>query len=199
MKLENSKFVKSSYQPAVNEHLTPKIYVDSSIDEPSLVRKNQDNTFNNNNLTNINSITLNTQAVNDNEVITKAYIDQFHQEIGSYRRNTGLLFYDEEVDLVKNNQDNDFNVKKSINSDSVVVNREPSSDNELANRKYIDDELDKNTVLSFSQTRQSYLKVSIGNDSYNFTKYDKIQRTDTTIIKAPNLWWVSITKLGYKM
>ena len=95
VKLENIKFVKINYQPAVNEHLTPKIYVDNSIDEPSLVRRNQENDLNNYNLTNINSITLNTQAVNDNQVITKAYVDQFHQENERSRRNLGIDFYNE--------------------------------------------------------------------------------------------------------
>ena len=33
VKLENIKFVKVNYQPAVNEHLTPKIYVETAIDE----------------------------------------------------------------------------------------------------------------------------------------------------------------------
>ena len=33
---------------------------------------------------------------------------------------------------------------------------------------------------------QNYLKVSVGNDIYNLTKFDEIQITDTTIIKAPN-------------
>ena len=56
----------------------------------------------------------------------------------------------------------------------------------MARKKYIDDELDKNTVLRFNQTLQNYLKVSVGNDTYNLTKYDKIQITDTTIIKYPN-------------
>ena len=46
-------------------------YVDNSIDKSSLVRNNRDNDFGNYNLTNINSITLNKQAENDNEVITK--------------------------------------------------------------------------------------------------------------------------------
>ena len=31
-----------------------------------------------------------------------------------------------------------------------------------------------------------YLIVSVGNNTYNLTKYDKIQTTDTTIIKNPN-------------
>ena len=38
LKLENIKCVKVSYQPAVNEHLTPKINVDSAIDERTLLR-----------------------------------------------------------------------------------------------------------------------------------------------------------------
>ena len=33
---------------------------------------------------------------------------------------------------------------------------------------------------------QNYLKISVGNNTYNLTKYDKIQIKDTTIIKSPN-------------
>ena len=36
VKLKNIKFVKVNYQPAVNEHLTSKVYVDTAIDESSL-------------------------------------------------------------------------------------------------------------------------------------------------------------------
>ena len=45
--------------------------------------------------------------------------------------------------MVKNNQDNDFNDNKLTNIDSITVNRNPTSDNEVANKKYIDNELDK--------------------------------------------------------
>ena len=54
------------------------MYVDNSIEKVSSVRNNQDNDFNNYNLVNIICITLNKPAENDNEVITKAYVDQFH-------------------------------------------------------------------------------------------------------------------------
>ena len=161
------------------------MYVDNAINEATLVRNNQDNDFSNYNLTNRNSITLNKQTENYNEVITKAYVDQFHQENERSRRDLGINFYDESSDLVKNNQDNDFNDNKLINIDSIRVNREPSSDNELANKKYIDDELDKNTLVRFNQTLSNYLKVSVGNDTYNLTKYDKIPLTDVTEIRAP--------------
>ena len=145
--------------------MTAKLYVGNSIDEPSLVRNNQDNDFNIINLTNINSITLKKQAENDNEVITKAYVDQFHQENERSRRDLGLDFFNESSDIVKNNQDSDLNDNKLINKDSIKNNRNPFSDNEASNKKYIDDELDKITILRFNQTLQNYLKVSIGNDT----------------------------------
>ena len=66
-----------------------------------MVRNIQDNDFINNNLTNINSITLNIKAVNDNQVITKAYVDQFHQENERSGRDLGIDFYDESSDILK--------------------------------------------------------------------------------------------------
>ena len=88
--------------------------------------------------------------------------------------------------MVKNNQDNDFNGNKLTNIDSITIVRGPSSDNEVSNKKYIDDELDKNTILTFTQTLQNYLKESVGNDTYIITKYNKIQIIDHTIIRKGN-------------
>ena len=87
------------------------MYVVNAKDEISLVRNIQVNDFKNPNLANINSITLNTRAVNDNQVITKAYVDEYHQENERSRRDIGIDFYDESNDLVKNDQDNDLNDK----------------------------------------------------------------------------------------
>ena len=91
------------------------------LDEVSIVRNKQDFDFNNNNLTNINSITLNTQAVNDNQVITKAYVYQFRQENERSRRDLGIDFYDESNDLVKNIHDNHLYDKKLQKLDSITV------------------------------------------------------------------------------
>ena len=89
--------------PAVGEHLTAKYYVDNgrynSVDAPTMVIKNQDKDFNNYNLTNTNSITLKTQAVNDNQVITKSYVDTFHQENERSRHDLGIDFYKDSSDL----------------------------------------------------------------------------------------------------
>ena len=98
-----------------------------------------------------------------------------------------MSFYDESSNLVKNNQDNDFNDNKLTNLDSITVKRKPSSDEELTNKEYVDDDLDKNTILRFNQTLQNYSKVSVGNDTYNLTKFDKILFTDATEIKFPNI------------
>ena len=171
--LKNQYRIKNLPDPINIGEATSKNYVDNSIHEVSLVRNNKDNIFGNYNLTNINSITLNKQAENDNEVITKAYVDQFHQDNERSRRDLGLGFYNEDIDLVKNNQDNDFNDNKLTNLDSIQVNRNPTLDNEVSNKKYIDDELDKNTIVRFNQTLSNYLKVTVGSDSYNLTKYEK--------------------------
>ena len=180
--ITNARFIPVIQLPQIDSHLTAKLYVYNSIDEASLFRNKQDDVFNDYNVTIINSITLNKQAKKDNDVITKVYVDQFHNDNERTRRDLGLDFYDESSDLVENNQDNDLNDKKLTNVDSITVNRKPTSDSEVSNKKYIDDEVDKNTLVRFNQTLQNYLKVSVGNDTHNLTKYDKIQITDTSII-----------------
>ena len=184
--ITNARFIHVNQWPQIDSQLTAKLYVDADIDQPSLVRKNQDNDFNNNKLTNINSNTLNKHAENDNEVITKAYVDQFHQENERSRRDVGLDFYDASNDLVKNNQDNDPNDKKLTHLDSITVNRNPISDNELANKKYIDESMREGTIRRFNQTLENNLKVSVGNNTYNLTKHKKTQLIDTTVLKAGN-------------
>ena len=57
--ITNARFIQVNQWPQIDSQLTPKLYVDNAVDEESLVRNNQDNDFNNNNLTNINSFTLN--------------------------------------------------------------------------------------------------------------------------------------------
>ena len=101
--MTNARFIQVDQLHRIDSHSTAKLYVENAIDESSSVRNNQDNDFNNNNLTNLTSITLNTQAVNDDEVNTKVYVDQFHQENEQSRRKLGIVFYIESSDLLKNN------------------------------------------------------------------------------------------------
>ena len=110
------------------------------------------------------------------EIPTKNYVDSLH-ESSRNRRDLSSVF---------NDQDTQFDNTKSTNLHSVSVNRNPSSDPELSNKKYVDDSIGEVTIARFNQTLQNYLKVSVGNYTYNLTKYDKIQITDTTINKYPN-------------
>ena len=185
-KITNPRFIRVNQLPQIDYHLTAKLCFDNAIDESSLVRNNQDNDFNNHNLTNINSVTLNTQAVNDNQVITKAYVNQFHQERERSRSDLDVEFYDESNDWVKNNQNKDFTKNKLTNIGGITANRKPSSDNDMANKNCIDDSIREDTIVRFNQTLKNYLKISVGNDIYNLTEKDIIQITYATIIKYPN-------------
>ena len=89
---------------------------------------------------------MKTEAVKDNQVITTAYVDQFRQENDWSRRVLAVDFCKEPIDLVTNNQDNDFNDKKLTNIDSKTFNRNASSHNAVANKKYFNVELDKNII-----------------------------------------------------
>ena len=110
------------------------------------------------------------------EIPTRAYVDDSHKNSRNRR----------DISSVFNDQDNQFDNNKLTSLDGITVNRNPSSDNDLANMKYIHDELDKNTVLRLNQTLQNYLKVSVGSHVYILTKSDGIQITDTTVNKYPN-------------
>ena len=68
--------------------------------------------------------------------------------------------------------------------DSITVNRNPSSDNALAKKNSLDDSLGGNSTLSFNQTLENCIKVSVGSDVYNLSKHDKKQIMDTTISKT---------------
>ena len=85
-----------------------------------------------------------------------------------------------------NDQDNDFDSENLANLDSVVVNRISYLDNELSNKKHVGDSIGEGTIVRHNQTIQNHLKISVGNDTYNLTKHDKIQIKDTTNIKYPN-------------
>ena len=110
------------------------------------------------------------------EIPTKNYVDSFH-ESSRNRRDLSSVF---------NDLDNEFDKNKITNLVSIIVNRDPSSDIELANKKYDEDSIGGGNVLRSNQALQNYLKVTVGNDTYNLTEYDKKQSTDTTIIKYPN-------------
>ena len=98
-------------------------------------------------MTNLNSITLIAQAIFHNQVFTKSYADQFHQENERFRINLGMNFSNESTALLENIPDKTFNDNKLTSLDSVRVSRNHDSDNELANKNYVDDSLVGGKIL----------------------------------------------------
>ena len=98
----------------------------------------------------------------------------------------GIDCYIESSDIVRNNQDNDLKDNNLTSINSITINNNQTDENHVSNKKYIDSELDKNTILRFNQTLQNYLKFSVRNDTYNRSKYDKIQLRDIKTIKSGN-------------
>ena len=87
------------------------------------------------------------------ESFTKSNVDSLH-ESSKNRRDLTSVF---------NDPDNESDNTKLTNLDSVTVNTNPSSDNEVSNKKYVDDSMGEGTIVRFNQTLQNYLKVSVGN------------------------------------
>ena len=179
--LDNVRFVKINSMPALREHLIPNIYVDNAtsdgVDESTLLRLDPDEKLK---LHEQDSILLNSFSTLPKTIIelpAKSYVYSLH-EINRNRQDLSSVF---------NDQDNEFDNNKLTCLDSITVNRDPNLDNELVNKKFFDDSIGEGTILRFIATLQNYLKVSLGNDTYNLTKYDKIQLTDVTENRSPIL------------
>ena len=114
------------------------------------------------------------------KIPTKSYVVTLHE---NSRSNTYLS-------TVFNDQYNGFVKNKLNNLDSISVKRAPISDKELANKKLYYDSTGEGNVRRFNPTLENHLKVSVGNDTYNHTKHDKIQIADTTTINPGNAFYL---------
>ena len=108
-------------------------------------------------------MTLNSEPTDDNHALTKSYVDCLSEN----DRNR------QDMSLVINDRDYEFDYNKLINLDILTVNQNPTSDNELSNRKNVDYELNKNTFHRLFQTLQNFFKVIVGNIVYKLTKKDR--------------------------
>ena len=164
-----------------------KNYADNLFSDPSIVKNNAHIDLNDRNITNCRFLSVNQLPQIDSHLTAKLYVDNSIDESS----------------VVRNIKDNNFNNYKLTNISSITLNTQAVNDNEVITKAYVDQfhqesersrrDLgidfynESSTILRFNQTLQNYLKVSVGNDTYNLTKYDKIQITDTTEIKYPNI------------
>ena len=200
---QDTIILKSSItSPKTIIELPTKNYVDNKFNDPSIIKNTDHADFNNKFLDNVRMITLNELPKWPNELTPKIYVDNALSDVISYIDNLHEINRDRrDLSSVFNDQDTEFDNNKLSNLDSITsitVNRNPNLDNELSNKKYVDDSIGEGTLLRFNQTLQNYLKVSVGNDTYNLTKYDKIQIIDTTEVKYPNIGSDLIQKWNIK-
>ena len=174
--------------PKTTLEIPTKNYVDNKFNDPSIIKNTDHADFNNNYLDNVRMITVTELPEWPNDLPPKIYVDRALSELLSYVKKLHEINRNKrDLSSVFNDQDNEFDNNKLTNLDSVTVNRDPNLDDELSNKKYVDDSIGEGTLLRFNQTLQNYLKISVGNVTYNLTKYDKIQIIDTTETKYPNI------------
>ena len=166
--LDNLHSIKVNSYPTREEHLKPKFHVDNfvrdCVDEASLLRLDPKEMLHLDGK--LDSIFLTSSFTSPRTVIElpmKSYVDSLH-EINRDRR---------DLSSVSNDQDSEFDNNELTNLDSITVNRNPNLDNELSNKKYVDNSIGEGTILRFNQTLEKYLKVSVGHDTYILTKYKK--------------------------
>ena len=166
--------------------LPTKNYVDNNFNDSSII-KNVDNVdFNDKDIDNVGWIKVNKWPRDGKHLTPNVYVDNAIHESSLLRLNR-----DEKLKL--DEQD-------SILLDCILI--PPNTIIELPTKSYVDSLHGENersrrdlgldfydessTLVRFNQTLQNYLKVSVGNDTYNLTKYKKISITDITEIKFPN-------------
>ena len=184
--LKNQFRVKNLPDPINIKEACNKNYVDNKFNDPSILKNTEHIDLNDRNITNVRFLQVNQWPQIDSHLTPKLYVDT---EI-------------DQSSLVRNNQDNDFNNNNLTNINSITLNNQAVNDNQVITKAYVDQFHQENersrrdvgldfydessTLVRFNQTLQNYLKVSVGNDIYNLTKYNKISITDITEIKLLN-------------
>ena len=184
--LKNQFRIKNLPDPILVQEAASKNYVDNKFNDPSILKNTEHIDLNDRNITNVRFLQVNQWPQIDSHLTPKLYVDT---EI-------------DQSSLVRNNQDNDFNNKNLTNINSITLNNQAVNDNQVITKAYVDQFHQENersrrdvgldfydessTLVRFNQTLQNYLKVSVGNDIYNLTKYNKKSITDITEIKFPN-------------
>ena len=192
-KLEQDSIILISTltSPKTKLEIPTKNYVDSKLNDPSIIKNTDHVDFNDKILDNVHSIKVNYYPTLDEQLTPKFYVDNF---VLNNVAEESLLRLDPKSDIHHGKLDSIF-VNSPITSPRTIIELPTKSfvdslheGNERSRRDLGLDFYDESsTLVRFNQTLQNYLKVSVGNDTYNLTKYDKIQITDTTEMRYPNI------------
>ena len=152
---------------AVRDNITPKLYVDNAfskkIDESSSLTLDPSEELGLFEHGSLNLTFAQTSLKVMMEIPTRAYVDSLSEN----DRNRKVL------SAVFNDQDSNFDKNKITDIGSVPLNRTPTSDNNLANKKSFDDSLGEDTILRFKKGLEKFSVISIGDSVYTFRKKTK--------------------------
>ena len=163
-----------------------KNYVDTKFNDPSIIKNTDHVDFNDKVLDNVHSIKVNSYPTLDAQLTPKFYVDHCVDEESLLRLDPKGKIHYGKLDFIF--------VNTYVTSPRTIIELPTKSyvnslhgENERSRRDLGLDFYDESsTLVRFNQTLQNYLKVSVGNDTYNLTKYNKISITDITEIKFPN-------------
>ena len=113
-----------------------KNYVDNILNDPSIIKNTDNVDFNDKYIDYIRWIRVNEVPTWKNDLTPKVYVDNAIRGVIGYVDNLHKINRNRrDLSSFFNDQDNEFDNFKLTNLDSVIVNRDPSSDNKLANKK----------------------------------------------------------------
>ena len=194
--IEEDIDMKSQYRitnlpdPISIREAASKVYFDNLFDDPSIIKNNTHIDLNDRNITNARFNQVIQLPQIGSHLCAELYVDN---AISDSVNETSLLRLDPDDNLDLDNQDSIIlnsaltSPKKIIEIPTKAYIDSLHEENERSRRDLGLDFYDESsTLVRFNQTIQNYLKVSFGNDTYNLTKYNKIQLTDTTVMKAGN-------------
>ena len=182
--------IKNLPDPISIREPAPKHYVDNLFNDPSIIKTSAHIDLNDRNITNCRFLSVNQLPQIDSHLTAKLYVDN---TISDGVNESTLLRLDPDEKL-KLDEQNSILLISSLTSPRTIIELPTKSyvdslhgENERSRRDLRLDFYDESsTLVRFNQTLQNYLKVSVGNDTYNLTKYNKISITDITEIKFPN-------------
>ena len=139
--LKNQFRNKNLLDPVSEREPATKNYIDNKFNDPSI--KNSDHVdFNDKDIDNVGWIKVNKIPAFAEHLTPKIYVDNAIEDIKSATINLHELNRNRtDLSSVFNDQDNEFDNNKLTNLDSFTVNKNPSSDNELSSKQYVDDSI----------------------------------------------------------
>ena len=133
-----------------------KNYVDNKFNDPGITKSTDHVDFNDKYIDNIIWIRVNERPIALNDLVPRLYFENVLSNVLGYVNSLHESSRNKrDLSSMFNDQDNDFDNIKITNLDSITVNRDPNLDNELSNKKYIDDSIGEGTILRFNQTLQN--------------------------------------------